>query len=200
MAARERVSAEVSPSPGIYIFGDPDRPPYKLGSAVDLRRRYWQLRRNTEVLKHLKIGHDANRFRYLSLWADPHSRRPPLGLELTLLRGLKEHRLSLAKNGKNGTTRPYLTEWVDLDLAPLVRKVSENPMIAGYAVIDPISIIPNPASPNHWSHRRDLPEIRAVRMSVAELALLDRFIAEQQPDMTRPEALRHAFKEWMEGR
>lgn len=37
-----------------------------------------------------------------------------------------------------------------------------------------------------------------VRMLPDDLALLDRFIAEQQPDMSRPEALRHAFREWME--
>lgn len=35
-----------------------------------------------------------------------------------------------------------------------------------------------------------------VRMPPEELALLDRFIAEQQPDMSRPEALRHAFRDW----
>jgi hypothetical protein len=39
-----------------------------------------------------------------------------------------------------------------------------------------------------------------VRMSAAELELLDQFIAEQKPDMTRPEALRHAFREWLAGR
>lgn len=32
-----------------------------------------------------------------------------------------------------------------------------------------------------------------------ELALLDRFIAEQQPDMSRPEALRYAFRDWAVG-
>lgn len=32
-----------------------------------------------------------------------------------------------------------------------------------------------------------------------ELALLDRFIAEQQPDMSRPEALRYAFRDWAIG-
>ena len=35
-----------------------------------------------------------------------------------------------------------------------------------------------------------------VRMPPDELALLDRFIAEQKPDMSRPEALRYAFKDW----
>ncbi|WP_282568522.1 hypothetical protein [Bosea vaviloviae] len=29
--------------------------------------------------------------------------------------------------------------------------------------------------------------------------MLDRFIAEQQPDMSRPEALRLAFKDWATG-
>lgn len=35
-----------------------------------------------------------------------------------------------------------------------------------------------------------------VRMPADELALLDRFIAEQKPDMSRPEALRFAFRGW----
>lgn len=38
-----------------------------------------------------------------------------------------------------------------------------------------------------------------VRMPPDELALLDRFIAEQKPDMSRPEALRFAFKDWAIG-
>lgn len=37
-----------------------------------------------------------------------------------------------------------------------------------------------------------------VRMPPDELALLDRFIAERQPGMTRPEALRFGFREWTE--
>jgi hypothetical protein len=35
-----------------------------------------------------------------------------------------------------------------------------------------------------------------VRMPPDELNLLDRFISEQQPDMSRPEALRFAFRDW----
>lgn len=35
-----------------------------------------------------------------------------------------------------------------------------------------------------------------VRIPPEELALLDRFIAEQRPDMSRPEALRYAFRDW----
>ena len=38
-----------------------------------------------------------------------------------------------------------------------------------------------------------------VRMPPDELALLDRFITEQQPDMSRPEALRYAFRDWAIG-
>lgn len=38
-----------------------------------------------------------------------------------------------------------------------------------------------------------------VRMPPDELALLDRFIAEQRPDMSRPEALRYAFRDWAVG-
>ncbi|RXT18323.1 hypothetical protein B5U98_24000 [Bosea sp. Tri-39] len=38
-----------------------------------------------------------------------------------------------------------------------------------------------------------------VRMSPDELALLDRFIAEMKPDLSRPEALRFAFRDWAIG-
>jgi hypothetical protein len=38
-----------------------------------------------------------------------------------------------------------------------------------------------------------------VRMPPDELAALDRFIAEQKPDMSRPEALRYAFRDWAIG-
>jgi hypothetical protein len=38
-----------------------------------------------------------------------------------------------------------------------------------------------------------------VRMPPNELALLDRFIAEVKPDLSRPEALRFAFRDWAVG-
>lgn len=37
-----------------------------------------------------------------------------------------------------------------------------------------------------------------VRLQPDLLSVLDRFICEQQPHMSRPEALRHAFMEWAE--
>ncbi|AZO77480.1 MULTISPECIES: hypothetical protein [unclassified Bosea (in: a-proteobacteria)] len=38
-----------------------------------------------------------------------------------------------------------------------------------------------------------------VRLQPELLTALDRFIAEQKPDMSRPEALRHAFRDWAIG-
>lgn len=38
-----------------------------------------------------------------------------------------------------------------------------------------------------------------VRLQPNDLALLDRFIAEERPDVSRPEALRIAFREWAIG-
>lgn len=38
-----------------------------------------------------------------------------------------------------------------------------------------------------------------VRLQPDLLSVLDRFIAEQKPDMSRPEALRYAFKDWAVG-
>ena len=38
-----------------------------------------------------------------------------------------------------------------------------------------------------------------VRLQPDDLALLDRFIAEERPDISRPEALRIAFRDWAIG-
>ena len=39
----------------------------------------------------------------------------------------------------------------------------------------------------------------SVRLDVAALAALDRYIREEEPGMSRPEALRHAFRDWAVG-
>lgn len=192
----------------IYIYGDPEGPPFKLGSTTNARIRFWQHRTNPDTLKTIKLlglTIDLAACRYLHLW-DAGTPGQPLGIEGELLESLKEYRLSFQGKGKNGTTRPYMTEWINLPIANLCERVRSIPWMQGRAEVNPFTVIPDPAYANHWLHvRRNNSDLRGrpptgisnptgLRLYPELEAKLDDWRVKQADKPGRPEAIRRLIE------
>lgn len=173
----------------LYVFGHPTAgPPYKVGAASDLRRRLTQLKRGRQTLLKMGVDIDLEPCLYLAAWDGRHHSFPR-GLEGEILRALLPYRLKCPAKRKNGHTTGVLTEWVDLPLDQLQEAINSHPWMRKHPQISPPSVTTKLA-------RR---KIDGFTLSVDELSAIDAWRAEQDPEPTRPEAIRYALRDWLIG-